>query len=284
VLKARRALILMAMLIALLGAILYLRTADYLYEAQLRISAAPNSAGSAPRLGSLSGLAALAGVGVGAEATPFRLYLEDLHSLTTAAALAHDPKLMQTVFADEWTGSQWQPKASLADHIDALLLRLSGPKIAAAAPPDAARLQIWLSANINIEEDPRSPVITLSLRHKNPAFAKAFLDRLNEVADARARTRTIARAQANIAHLDRRLKVTAPLDIREALFATRAVEDQKLMLAKNPAPFATQRFGSVSASSRPVTPNQGRLLIVALILGLAAGTILALLLGPPRRA
>lgn len=284
VLRARRALIAMAMLLALLSAVIYLRTADYLYEAQLRVSAAPNAASSTPRLRSLSGLAALAGVSEDTEATPFRLYLEDLHSLNTAKALAADPKLMHKIFAEEWTGESWEPKASAADRLNALFLRLSGTQIPAATAPDAARLQRWLASNVRIEEEKSSPVTTLSLRHQDPAFAKSVLEKLNMVADARARTRAIERARANIAHLDKRLAVTAPRDIREALYATRAAEDQRLMLAKNPAAFATQPFGGVTASPRPVSPRQGLVLIAALIMGAAIGAIVALLLGPLRRA
>jgi len=282
-LVARRLLIALVTGIALLAAVAHLRSTDYLYDAQLRIAAAPGTASRTPRLGSLSGLAALANVGMEAEATPFRLYLEDLHSRPTATELAADRALMRRIFADEWTGSGWAPEASLADRAQAALLALSGSRVTAATAPDAARLQGWLRQNILIVEEQRSPVVTLVLMHPDPAFAKALLERLHQVADARARTRAIARAKANIAHLDQRLAVTTPLDLRQAIYATRTAEEQRLMLAANPAPFATQRFGAATASAQPVTPRQGRVLSIALILGLVGGSLLALLLGPVRR-
>jgi uncharacterized protein involved in exopolysaccharide biosynthesis len=283
VLLARRRFILLVTLSALLLAIFYLRTTDYLYEAQLRVAAAPGSASRAPRLGSLSGLAALAGVGVEAEATPFRLYLEDLTSPLTAAELAEDKALMQRIFAEEWTGSGWAPKASLADRAQALLLTLSGSPVEAATPPDAARLQQWLAQNIAVYEEQRSPVVILALRHKDPGFARSLLERLHNVADSRARARAMARAEGNIAHLDQRLAETAPLDLRQAIYATRAAEEQRLMLARNPTPFATQRFGNATATDQPVTPRQGRTLLLALVLGLVLGSLLALLRGPLAR-
>lgn len=282
-LSLRRRFILLVTLAALALAILYLRTTDYLYEAQLRVAAAPGAASRTPRLGSLSGLAALANVGMEAEATPFRLYLEDLTSQMTATELARDPALMQRLFATEWTGTGWAPRASLADQATAFVLRLSGSPVEAASPPDAARLQQWLQGHLQVREDQRSPVVTLVLQHPDPRFARQLLERLHDVADARARARATARARANIAHLDQRLAQTAPLDVRQAMFATRAAEEQRLMLASNPSPFATQRFGNAVVGKQPVSPQQGRVLVLALVLGLVLGSIAALLRGPVTR-
>ena len=284
VLLARRRFILLVTLAALVLAILHLRTADYVHEAQLRVAAAPGSASRTPKLGSLSGLAALAGVGMATEASPFRLYLEDLTSLPTATELARDKTIMQGVFADEWTGSGWAPKASLLDRSQAFLLALAGKPVAATSEPDANRLAAWLARNIGIGEDERSSVVTLSVRHRDPAFASLLLERLHAVADARARARATARAQANIAHLDQRLAKATPLDLRQALYATRAVEEQRLMLARNPAPYATQRFGAATASREPVSPRQGLVLLLALVFGLVLGALLALVRGPVRQA
>ncbi len=282
-LRARRLLIALVTLASLILAVFYLRSAEYDYLAQMRVAAAPGSASRTPRLGSLSGLAALANVGVEAEATPFRLYLEDLHSPTTAAGLAADAKLMQKIFADEWDGKNWTPRPSMTDRIQATLLRLSGASVPAWQPPDAARLRLWLMANIAVIEEQRSPVVTLALAHPDPVFAKALLERLHRVADSRARARALARATANIRHLNRRLVQVDALDHRQAMIVTRASEEQRLMLARNPTPFATQRFGAASASAAPVSPRQGRVLIVALVLGVIGGAMLALLLGPVAR-
>ncbi|WP_416906858.1 MAG: hypothetical protein ACMVO5_07260 [Polymorphobacter sp.] len=270
-----------ATLAALLAAVLFLRTADYVYTAELRVAAAPGSAGRAGALGGLSGLAALAGVGLENEATPFRLYLDDLTSRSAAAALARDPAVMQRVFADEWQGGGWAPRASLADRLTASLLSHDGAAIAAAAPPDTARLQDWLQRNLRIEEDPRSPVVVLRLSHPDAGFAKALLVRIHEDADARARRRALTRADANIAHLDARLRAVVELGHRQAMIATRAAEAQRLMLARNPAAFAASRLGPATASTGPTSPRAGLVLVLALVLGAGIGIGTALLFGPP---
>jgi uncharacterized protein involved in exopolysaccharide biosynthesis len=280
-LKARWWLVIGAALLSLLAAILYLRSADYLYTAELRVAAAPGTASNGAGLGGLSGLAAIAGLGLETEATPFRLYLDDLASRSAATALSADPALMQRVFADEWNADHWAPRASLSDRLTAALLSRK-TSLAAAAPPDAARLQTWLKRNLSIEQDPRTPVVILRLTHSEPAFAQALLSRLHADADARARGRALTRADANIDHLDARLSRVVERGHRQAMVATRASEAQRLMLASNPAAFAASRLGPATASSGPTSPRTSLILIIALILGAGVGVAVALLLGPPK--
>lgn len=264
-------------------ATVYLRGADYVYTAELRIMAAPGTASRTPGLGGLSGLAAIAGVGLDAEATPFRLYLEDLTSFASAAALAEDKALMRQVFADEWQDGGWHEKSSLTDRLTADLLSRPAAPVAAWSPPNAARLQAWLQANLGIEQNVRSPVVVLRLNHRDPVFAKALLGRLHAAADDRARSRTLARVRANIAHLNARIGRVTELDHRQAMVATRAAEAQRLMMTRNPAPFAASRLGEASASQGPTSPRTGLVLALALVLATAIGVALALLLGPPRK-
>jgi hypothetical protein len=111
-----------------------LRTADYLYTAELRVAAAPGTASRGPSLGGLSGLAAIAGVGIEVEATPFRLYLDDLTSLDAAAELATEQGLMQKVFeVDFQHGSDGRP--ALTDRLTATLLSRPSAAIPAIRRP-----------------------------------------------------------------------------------------------------------------------------------------------------
>jgi uncharacterized protein involved in exopolysaccharide biosynthesis len=123
--------------------------------------------------------------------------------------------------------------------------------------------------------------VVLRVSHPDPAFAKARLVRLNEGADSRARNRSLARASANIAHLDARMARVTELDHRQAMVATRATEAQRLMLARNPAPFAANPLGPAAASPGPTSPRTGLILALSLMLGAGLGVALALILGPP---
>lgn len=280
-LKARLWLVALFCAAALLAATIYLRTTDYLYTAELRVAAAPGTASRGPGLGGLSGLAAIAGVGIDVEATPFRLYLEDLTSFDAAEALAADEALMRQIFAKEWQDGGWRASASLLDSLTATLLSRKAASIPAWQAPDANRLHAWLQANVSIEQNVRSPVVVLRVSHPDPAFAKALLARLHIGADARARVRALTRARANIRHLDARMARVSELDHRQAMVATRAAEAQRLMLARNPAPFAANPLGPSAASPGPTAPRTGLILALALVLGAGFGAALALILGPP---
>lgn len=270
-------------IVSLALATVYLRGADYVYTAELRVMAAPSTASRSTGLGGLSGLAAIAGVGIEAEATPFRLFLYDLASLDISATLADDPAVMRQVFADEWQDGGWRERSSLADRMTASLLSRPVFPVMAWAPPDAARLQGWLQANLSIEQTVRSPVVVLRLKHRDPEFAKMLLGRLHAAADDRARRRMLARVRANIAHLNARISRVTELDHRQAMVATRAAEAQRLMMTRNPAPFAASRLGAASASQGPTSPRTALILALVLVLGVGVGLVLALLLGPPRR-
>lgn len=280
-LKARWWIALVTSVAILFGTILYLRSVDYLYTAELHVAAAPGTASRGPGLGGLSGLAAIAGVGIDVEATPFRLYLDDLASFDAAEALAGDAELMRQIFKEEWQEGGWQANPSVLDSLTATLLSRKSASIPAWEAPDARRLQAWLQANVGVEQGVRSPVVVLRVSHPDPAFAKTLLARLHDGADSRARSRALARARANIAHLDARMSRGSELDHRQAMVATRAAEAQRLMLARNPAAFAANPLSPAAASPGPTSPRAGLILAIALVLGAGLGVALALILGPP---
>lgn len=284
-LRARRWWVVIAAALGLLLAILYLRTADYRYTASLRVAPAPGSNREAGNLGALSTLASLTGTPLeGIPVTPFRLYVEGVYTRRIAARLAADPAVMQHVFADEWDAKTkiWReptgPGRSLAAAID----RLGGQPDRAWTPPDAARLQAWIKANLLIDQTPKTPIVTLSLNDSDPRFAQAFLTRLHHHTDAWVRDRSLDRTRANIAYLNKRLPEVTLADHREAIFATLSDQQQRAMTVSNPAPFAAEPFGTATVSTRPTSPGQLPILIGSVMLGALAGALLALLV--PRRA
>ncbi|MBB6227582.1 hypothetical protein FHS79_001751 [Polymorphobacter multimanifer] len=266
-----------AAVLALVAAVLWLRGAEYRHHVELRVAASPGSSGRSTNLGGLASLAAIAGVGTTVEATPFRLYLEDLTSPAAAADLARDAQAMRALLGPAWNGKDWQPPASLGERLATDLLGLHDD---AAAPQGPLQLQAWLASRISVAQSERSPIVVVALDHPDPEAAKALLWRLHRLADARARIRTLERARRNIDHLDQRIGSVQELDHRQAMVATRATEQQRLMMTQNPAPYAAQPLGQPVASPGPTSPRPGLVLALALVLGVAAGVAAALLAGP----
>jgi hypothetical protein len=285
VLRARLWLVAAVGAVFLVGAILYLRSADYTYSTELRIAPAPSATRESSSLGALTSLATLTGATLESiPVTPFRLYVEGVYTREVAARLARDPALMHQVFADEWDAGarQWREPSRPGQALRAGLFQMLGVPTARWTPPDSARLQGWIAAHVTLNQTPKTPIVTLGLAATDRDFGKAFLLRLHGTVDAWLRERTLERTRNNIAYLNQRLPTVTLADHRQALFVTLSDQQQREMTARNPAAFAAETFGNPTASPRPTSPRQLPILGIALVLGLITGAIAALVV--PRRS
>ena len=271
--------------VCLLAVIVYMRTADYTYTALLRVAPAPTSSRESGNLGALTSLATLTGATLEAiPVTPFRLYVEGVYTREAAQRLAMDRTLMHQVFADEWDprAKSWREPTGLGRSLSRSLNTLLGIPVAPWSPPDAARLQAWINANLIVDQTPKTPIVTLSIAATDPAFAQSFLLRLHTTVDDWLRSRTLERTRNNISYLTQRLPAVTLADHRQALFVTLSDQQQREMTATNPAAYAAERFGGAVASPRPTSPRQLLVLAAAIVLGGLAGIAGALIV--PRRA
>ena len=286
-LRARLWLVALVAALALLVAVIWLRTTDYRYTAELHVAPAPTSARESSSLGALTSLATLTGATLEAiPVTPFRLYAEGIYTREIAIRLARDPRLMHRAFASEWDAGarQWRDPAEFGTGLKRSLFALLGVPTPAWTPPDAARLQAWITANVGLYQTAKTPIATLSLADTDRAFAVAFLTRLHVTVDNWLRERTLARTANNIAYLNQRLPTVSLADHRQALFATLSDQQQRQMMARNPAAYAAEPFGIATAGATPSSPRQLPTLVVATALGLFLGAVLALALPRRRRA
>lgn len=283
--RARLWVVALAMALFLLGAVIYLRTAEYDYTASLRVAPAPTSARESSSLGALTSLATLTGGTLESiPVTPFRLYVEGVYTREVAIRLARDPALMRKVFAREWDARErrWREPASGGTGFRNSLYDLLGVPVRKWSPPDAARLQAWIAIAVSVDQTPKTPIVTISLSSPDKEFAKKFLVRLHATVDSWLRERTLDRTRNNIAYLNSRLPAVTLADHRQALFATLSDQEQRQMMARNPAAYAAESFGKATASQAPTSPRQLPILILALALGGFVGIIGALV--APRRA
>jgi hypothetical protein len=286
-LRARWWLVALAVLAGFGAAVFQLRTADYRYAASLVVAPAPSSARESSGLGALTSLASLTGIAVeAAPATPFRLYLEGMRTREVANRLAADPVIMHQVFADEWDprARRWIAPDGLSLRLRDTLYGLVGAPVPRWSPPDAARLQTYLATAISVYQNPRTPLATIGIEVRDRREGVVLLQRLHVTVDAWMREKTLDRTRQNIAYLNQRLPTVAPADHRQALFATLNDQEQRLMLARNPAAFAAEPFGSITTSPRPIRPRQLPTLALGLAAGLLAGLVLAVLVPRRRRA
>ncbi len=275
-------------LAALLIAVVYLRTADYVYTATLRVSPAPSAAGGGPELGALGSLASLTGLGVGSSetATPFRLYVEGVYAREVADRLSRDDAIMHTVFAGEWdtTRRSYRQRQGMLSSLKDGVFGVLGIPTNAWAAPDGARLQGFIGSAVVVTQSVKSPLVTVSFGATDPAFATRFLAKLDRTIDDYLREKALARSRQNVTYLSQKLAMVTLAEHRQVLAAALASEERQLMLASNPAPYAADLFDRVTASLGPTSPRPLPVLLSALVAGLLLGIAAAIVWPLHRRA
>ncbi len=265
---------------ALLLTTVYLHRTTYFYSAELKVYAAPASAGVVRPASALSSLAALTGGGSSSEQVPpFRYYLDGLYAPEVAARLARDPALMHVIFAGEWDARHhaWHQPFSLTGAVRGALFGLFGLPVPAWQPPDAARLQDFITGTVTVRQSVKSPLATLAFDFPDPDFAAQFLTRLSDATDTWLREQQSARTNGNIAYLADRLDHTSDMAVRADLVTALAEQERQAMLAHDGVPYAAEAFGAASAGFDPARPRPLALLIGAALAGMLAGAALALL-------
>ncbi|TFU03272.1 hypothetical protein EUV02_08770 [Polymorphobacter arshaanensis] len=269
-------------------ALIYLWNADYEYTASLRVSATQPASARSSGLGSLGGLAAIAGVGglAGETATPFKLYVEGLQSRAVAKRMADNPELMHTIFAPHWDAAtkRWREPASAARTAKNAVFGMLGLPVYAWEPPGAAQMQLFLAENISIDQNIKTPLVTISIQSVDPVFAVKFLTELHRVSDQLLREQSRARTESNIAYLTDKLGTVSMAEYRQVLFDSIADQEKQMMLVNNAAPFAAEPFGPATASLRPTSPRPLPTLIGSTIAGLLFGAAIAMLFGRRKRS
>jgi uncharacterized protein involved in exopolysaccharide biosynthesis len=275
--------IILCTLLAFAAGVLFLHMATPKYQAEMRITASGSpGSDSSRRLGGLGGLAALAGVGLdgnGGSATPFQLYLDTLKSRTLAENLSADRRIMATIFADEWntsTRNWYRPKGFVASTVSGLK-QLAGGSTQWRAP-DAARLQEYLNGKIEVvAPGPKdAPITQISYLHKDPAFARYMLTRLNGLADSIVRKKAQERAKSYVDYLSRRLETTNIPEHRKAISDALLTQEQSLMMASSALPFSASMVQEPTVTLNPTWPKLSQALTSFVLAGFLFGATLAL--------
>nr|WP_243451746.1 Wzz/FepE/Etk N-terminal domain-containing protein [Sphingosinicella soli] len=277
VLWKRRLVILLAAMLGVGAAVIYLHYATFYYTSELRVTPVQEDAGNLG--GGLGGLASMAGfsLGKGMQATSFDLYLEELGSREVAQELSLDHALMQTVFVDRWdarTGQWRQPQGNL-ESVKRAVKRLLGVPIYSWRPPGAPDLQQYIVTNLEVEDSDEKSATVLRFEHRDPRFAHTLLWRLHRTADDAVSRRALARTTAYIAYLEAKLAQVTLTEHRQALGQSLIEQERQRMIASSGLPYAADPLGDVAVSPRPTWPRPLSVLLLGLIGGGVIGMIAA---------
>ncbi len=263
-------------------AVIYLNIVPYRYEIEMRVAPVAGGGGDglSSKLSSLGGLAAVAGVSLpdSGGAGSFKLFVEAVHSHDVALVLARDPEIMHRVFHRQWdAGSRtWRVPHGGLHLIASSLKPLLGTPERPFAPPGAAELQKWMTDEIGVDQNIKSPVVTLTLLSEDPVFAVYFFDRLTATIDAMLRRRALLRADDYIRYLSARLTTVTLAEQRVAIAQALGEQERLKMVASSDRPFSAEVFENPAATDRPVTPQPLKVLALAGVVGLGVGITAAL--------
>lgn len=280
ILRAHIRLLVAGLLLGLALAIAYVNLAERKYAVTLVLVPTEDSSAALKQIGGgLSSLASLAGVNLpgGAGSLNFELLPDGMISRETAASLAKDETLLRGAFPSKWDDASrsWKEPvgtvAGLKKGIKNLASAILGVEFKPFGPPGPEEMQEFLQKRMTVSTDRKRPVITASILHHDPEFAKALLYRAWLDTDRRMKESSLARSTANIEYLTKRLAETQTLDYRLYLNTVMSQEEKRRMTTMSSLPFVAEPFGAPVASSRPVSPN----ILLALVAGPLIGLFLA---------
>lgn len=222
VLWQRRWRLVLAALIGLIAATVYLLVADKMYTVQLTAVPARYEDAMSADVGlsqALGGLGALAGIGNGyGDMTLEGLAI--LRSRSLVEEFISDRNLLPILFADKWdlSRSEWIDP----DDIPSLW--------------DGYRL--FSERLLSVTEDLREGLIYVRITWTDSSVAAEWANELLRDANDRIRDDVVREASANINFLHDELEKTALLDLRQSIFSLIEVQIRKSMLANTRPDYA----------------------------------------------
>lgn len=241
-----------------LAAVAYAMTPTY-RAATLLVASAPDrgvGSGLSSAFSSLGGLASLAGLNVGQDASAADEALAVLRSRQFTEKFIGDKNLLPKLFSERWdqVAGRW------------------------TAPPDrrptlGQGFRYFDTYVRTVLRDKRTGLVTLQIDWKDRVDAADWANDLVHRLNAEMRGRAIAKADASLGYLRHELEATTFLESKEAI--NRLVEGQinRRMIASVTEEFA---FGVVDRAVPPdqgdtVRPNKPAMIVIGLLLGLSLG-------------
>ena len=216
-LKRRRLLVLASGLFGILAALAILWLIPAQYTVQMMVAPMPkNSAAGGARMALVSAApVAMTEQSDSEELSDYARMLFLLRSSMVASKLAADPALMQQIFSAEWdSGAQnWRPSTAPKAIVQRVVLQMMGRTPWQA--PDSRRLADWLDKSISVQQHGITSMRQITLRHRDPQFAKAVLLRVWQTADGILREAALGRTQAEIQYIQDLLVTERLQDARD---------------------------------------------------------------------
>jgi uncharacterized protein involved in exopolysaccharide biosynthesis len=250
----------LAVLLSVAIATVYLLFATKWYRAEVVL--VPAEEQSIPSLpGQLGGLAAFAGVSIGAGTKEVEA-LAVLRSRDFARGFIQEQELVEllgrsrrSIFGYPNGNDGFLEDDQLIDAVDFFRRKV-----------------------LRISQDPKTALVTISVDWRDPRLAADWANLLASRLNAKMRERALADAEDNVAFLTDELSHTSLVGLQQSISRLLEVEMQKLMLARGNEEFAFRVVDFAEAPNKHSRPKGLLILLFAISLGLAVGFVVVFLL------
>jgi uncharacterized protein involved in exopolysaccharide biosynthesis len=261
--RGRRTIVATTILVTLaFTAVAFVMTPKYRAAAVLVPSGTDRSGSLNQALGSLGGLAAIAGINLTGDRTNTAEALAVMRSREFTEGLIADLNLMPVLYASKWDASQ------------------SRWKVPAESQPTPAQAFKYFDKIRTASEDKKSGLVKVEIEWKNREQAAAWVNELVKRLNAVMRARAIQRTDAYIGFLENELQRTTAIETRAAISRLMESRINERMLASVTEEYAFRVVDRALVPDRKDKVRPKKLLMIAsgTVVGLLTGSILVLLL------
>ncbi|WP_045482924.1 Wzz/FepE/Etk N-terminal domain-containing protein [Vibrio owensii] len=264
------------------GAVLYALSLPNIYKSDALLAPAESSGGGgiSKMAGQLGGLAALAGVNLGAgQSSQTDLAVQVMKSRQFAEAFINKHDLLVPLMA----AKDWD----LVDNkliLDEKLYNSSTGKwlreaqgLRGSEPSKQEAFQVFKEI-LNVSQDTESGLYTVSVEHYSPYVAQQWVNWLINDINKVMRERIIAETSQNLAYLNAQLQKTAVADMQSAFYKLIEEQTKSLMLAEVQEEFIFKVVDPAIAPEVKNSPNRALICVLGTLFGGMLGVAIVLVL------
>ncbi|ELA7919007.1 LPS O-antigen length regulator [Vibrio alginolyticus] len=264
-----------------IGSVLYALSLPNIYKADALLAPAEssNGGGLSKMAGQLGGLAALAGVNLGAgESSQTDLAVQVMKSRQFVETFINEHDLLVPIMA----AKDWD----LANNKLILDEKIFNPNtrewlrkpdgLRGAVPTAQEAFEVFNKEILSITQDKESGLYTVSVKNYSPYLAQQWVNWLIEDINKVMRERTIAETSQNLAYLNAQLQRTAVADMQSTFYKLIEEQTKSLMLAEVQEEFIFKVVDPAVVPEMKDSPKRVLVCVLGILLGGMLGVAIVL--------
>lgn len=264
-----------------IGSVLYALSLPNIYKSNVLLAPAEssNGGGLSKMAGQLGGLAALAGVNLGAsESSQTDLAVQVMKSRQFVDAFINKHDLLVPLMAaKDWdlTNNKLILDEDLYNPTTSEWLREPNG-LRGATPTAQEAFEVFSKEVFNVSQDKESGLYTVSVKNYSPYIAQQWVNWLIEDINKVMRERTIAETSQNLAYLNTQLQKTAVADMQSTFYKLIEEQTKSLMLAEVQEEFIFKVVDPAVVPELKDGPKRALICVLGTLLGGMLGVAIVL--------